>query len=185
MLLYLSLTETHLFICLDDPHTLTTAQLTVHPLDWWGSKLFRRDGRDASSVEPAGRLDHQPFGSVGEDAEVWSGESSEENPIMERDVVIYVLVPLANKEPIPVPAPVASCRSLVEKLRERLVEWDSGEDSSGAECNQEEREGADVVPTHILEEEERERMERDLAPPPGYKILIFKEGSTQMQPPSL
>lgn len=64
--------------------------------------------------------------------QAWSGEGSEENPIVERDVVIHMLVPLEDEELIPVPTPVASCGTFVEGSGEKLVEWDLGKDSSGA-----------------------------------------------------
>ena len=66
--------------------------------------------------------------------QVWSGEGSEENPIVERDVFIHALVPEENEEPIPVPASGSGCRSLMERQREQLVEWDSDNNSSSVVC---------------------------------------------------
>ena len=57
-----------------------------------------------------------------------SGEDSAEDPIMEREVIIHMLVPEENKEPVLVPEPSLSHRSLVERIGGRLVEWNLDED---------------------------------------------------------
>ena len=126
-------------VCLNQQEGLIT-DLSVH-LVRVERRARRRHEREMESCSSPLGSSYGPFCG-----QVWSGEGFAENPIMEREVVIHVLVLEENKEPVLVPEPGPSCRPLVERIgRRELVEWDSGEDLSGAECHQEERRIASIV----------------------------------------